>query len=102
MADMGLGCVRTRRGGVRRAGALPAGTAEPPCRTDALLVPCKAAGLGWVTVRAILKLRGGHNTIAGHDMDVAMEEFGKLSQPTAARVLRFWQVRQTTTIQAAE
>lgn len=71
-------------------------------RTDALLIPCKAAGLDWVTVRAILKLRGRHDTIASHDMDVAMEEFGKLSQPTAARVLRFWQVRQTTTIQAAE
>lgn len=71
-------------------------------RTDALLVPCKAAGFGWVTVRAILDLRGRHNEIADHDMDVAMKEFSKLSAPTAARVLRFWQVRQTTATEAAE
>ena len=71
-------------------------------RTDALLVPCKAAGLGWVTVRAILELAQQAQAIAEHDMDIAMKEFEKLSQPTAARVLRFWQVRQTTTAQAAE
>jgi uncharacterized protein (DUF2336 family) len=71
-------------------------------RTDALLVPCKAAGLGWVTVRAILELRGRQNAIAPHDMDAAMKEFAKLSPSTAARVLRFWQVRQTATAQAAE
>jgi uncharacterized protein (DUF2336 family) len=70
-------------------------------RTDALLVPCKAAGLGWATVRAILDLRSRHNAIADHDMEIAMTEFAKLSTPTAARVLRFWQVRQTT-IQAVE
>ena len=66
-------------------------------RADALLVPCKAAGLGWVTVRAILDLLSRHNAIAEPDMDVAKNEFAKLSPPTAARVLRFWQVRQTTT-----
>ena len=71
-------------------------------RTDALLVPCKAAGLGWPTVRVLLDLRSRHNAIAGHDMDFAMKEYGKLSQSTAARVLRFWQVRQTTAPQAAE
>lgn len=66
-------------------------------RTDALLVPCKAAGFSWATVRAILDLRGRHNSIADHDIEVAMAEFAKLSSPTAARVLRFWQVRQTAT-----
>ena len=70
-------------------------------RTDALLVPCKAADLGWPTVRVLLDLRSRHNAIAGHDMDFAMRR-GKLSQSTAARVLRFWQVRQTTAPQAAE
>ncbi|TMI98686.1 MAG: DUF2336 domain-containing protein [Alphaproteobacteria bacterium] len=70
-------------------------------RTDALLVPCKAAGFGWGTVRALLDLRSRHNAVAAQDMDVAMKEFAKLSQPTAARVLRFWQVRQTATVQPA-
>jgi uncharacterized protein (DUF2336 family) len=71
-------------------------------RIDALLVPCKAAGLGWATVRAILELNamrlGGSET----DIDAAASEFGKLSKQTAARVLRFWQVRQTTQAQPPE
>jgi uncharacterized protein (DUF2336 family) len=70
-------------------------------RLDALLVPCKAAGLGWPTVRALLELRGAGQTVAEHDLDIASKEFSKLSTQTAARVLRFWQVRQTTT-QTAE
>ena len=45
-----------------------------------------------MTVRALLDLRSRHNAIADHDIDTAMKEFAKLSQPTAARVLRFWQV----------
>ncbi len=71
-------------------------------RTDALLVPCKAAGFSWATVRALLELRARHNAVADHGMDAAMKEFAKLSQPTAARVLRFWQVRQTTAAQATD
>jgi hypothetical protein len=34
--------------------------------------------------------------VAEHDIELAANEFAKLSQQTAARVLRFWQVRQTT------
>jgi len=66
-------------------------------RADSLLIPCKAAGLGWLTVRAILDLRGRHNALAQHDFETAEAEFAKLSKPTAARVLRFWQVRQMAT-----
>jgi uncharacterized protein (DUF2336 family) len=71
-------------------------------RTDALLVPSKAAGLGWPTVRLLLELCGKRQALAQHDIELAAKEFNKLSAPTAARVLRFWQVRQTTTHQAAE
>jgi uncharacterized protein (DUF2336 family) len=71
-------------------------------RTDALLVPSKAAGLAWPTVRLLLELCGKRQTIAPHDIELAAKEFNKLSAPTAARVLRFWQVRQATTSQAAE
>lgn len=71
-------------------------------RSDALLVPCKAAGLGWLTVRAILDLRAERQGGSEHDIEAAGAEFGKLSKPTAARVLRFWLVRQTTQLQAAE
>lgn len=70
-------------------------------RGDALLVPCKAAGFGWTTVRAILELRGTRRAISEHEIEQAAAEFSKLSTPTAGRVLRFWQVRQTTLAQAA-
>jgi uncharacterized protein (DUF2336 family) len=71
-------------------------------RTDALLVPSKAAGLGWPTVKLLLELCGKRQSLAQHDIELAAKEFNKLSAPTAARVLRFWQVRQTTTAQPAE
>lgn len=71
-------------------------------RSDALLVPCKAAGLGWPTVRAILEMRGTRSAISEHDIESAAVEFAKLSKSTAGRVLRFWRVRQTTQAQAAE
>lgn len=64
-------------------------------RSDALLVPCKAAGLGWATVRAIMELRSTRRSTSEHEFESAAAEFIKLSTPTAARVLRFWQVRQT-------
>jgi uncharacterized protein (DUF2336 family) len=63
-------------------------------RVDGLLVPCKAAGFGWTTVRSVLEVCGGH-PLSEHDATDAAAEFEKLSAPTAARVLRFWQVRQT-------
>jgi uncharacterized protein (DUF2336 family) len=70
-------------------------------RSDALLVPCKAAGLRWATVRAILQLRSTRHPTAEHEIEAASAEFEKLSAPTAARVLRFWQVRQIAQAQAA-
>lgn len=70
-------------------------------RTDALLVPSKAAGLGWPTVKLLLELCGKRQALAKHDIELAATEFNKLSAPTAARVLRFWQVRQTTVASAA-
>jgi len=64
-------------------------------RNDALLIPCKAAGLGWTTVRLLLELRGKRHAMSEHDASEVAAEFKKLSAQTAARVLRFWQVRQT-------
>lgn len=70
-------------------------------RSDALLVPCRAAGLGWLTVRALLELRSARRPVAEHDIEAAAAEFKKLSVQTAGRVLRFWQVRQTVAAQTA-
>jgi uncharacterized protein (DUF2336 family) len=69
-------------------------------RSDALLVPCKAIGFNWSTVRVILEMRNAQGC-AAQDIETAANEYGKLSAATAARVLRFWQVRQTTQTQTA-
>ena len=69
-------------------------------RADAVLVPCKSLNFGWPTVRAILEARKSQGC-AEHDIVAAEAEYAKLSASTAARVLRFWQVRQATQTQAA-
>jgi uncharacterized protein (DUF2336 family) len=63
---------------------------------EALLVPCKAAALEWPTVRAIMSCRSIGRTMSDQDLDSARTDYYKLSQSNAQRVLRFWQVRQTT------
>lgn len=64
-------------------------------RSDAILIPCKAAGFEWVTTRAILKNRPLMKQISASDLDVAWSEYVKLSKATAQRVVRFWQVRDS-------
>ena len=58
------------------------------------LIPCKVAGLEWPTVRAILNCRSVGQTMSEQTIDLARNDFFKVSQSSAARVLRFWQVRQ--------
>ncbi len=62
---------------------------------EALLIPCKTAKLEWPTVRMILTCRSIGHTKSDHDLDSAQSDYAKLSPNTAARVLRFWQVRHT-------
>jgi uncharacterized protein (DUF2336 family) len=64
---------------------------------EAILVPCKAAALDWPTVRVILTCRSVGRTMSDQDIDTARTDYFKLSENNAKRVLRFWQVRQTTT-----
>jgi uncharacterized protein (DUF2336 family) len=64
-------------------------------RSSGLLVPCKAAGLKWPTVKVILSNRFAHHTMSEADLALAKEEFLRLSLASAQRVLRFWQVRTT-------
>ncbi len=63
---------------------------------EGFLVPCKAAGLDWTTVSIILSCRSVGGTLSGDDFDAARTDYMRLSQPAAARVLRFWLVRQST------
>jgi uncharacterized protein (DUF2336 family) len=60
---------------------------------EAILVPCKAAGLEWPTV---LMLLSRCRAVSDQDLDQALSDYCKLTQSTAQRVLRFWQVRRTT------
>jgi uncharacterized protein DUF2336 len=62
---------------------------------EAILVPCKAAGLQWPTVRMIMTCRSVGGATSEHDLESARTDYFKLSQINAQRVLRFWQVRQT-------
>jgi uncharacterized protein (DUF2336 family) len=67
-------------------------------RIDALLIPCKAAGLGWPTTRAIIRLNPAHSITSEDDFEVAKQDFQKLSIAAAQRIMRFWQVRSTVTM----
>ena len=64
-------------------------------RNDAVLLPCKAAGLEWPTVEIILRGRHGHEAPSSKIMDIARNDFKKLSIATAQKTLRFMQVRTT-------
>jgi uncharacterized protein (DUF2336 family) len=61
-------------------------------RSDLILIPCKAAGLTWLTVEAILSHRPLQSPISEDTLKLAWKDYGKLSAETAQRTLRFWQV----------
>jgi uncharacterized protein (DUF2336 family) len=63
---------------------------------EAWIVPCRVAGLDWQTVRAIMSCRSLGRSISDQAFDAARADYHKLSPASAARVLRFWQVRQST------
>jgi uncharacterized protein (DUF2336 family) len=62
---------------------------------DPALILCKAVGFGWQTARAIIALQGGGKAPSRQILDDAFANFGRLSESTAQRVVRFWQVRQS-------
>ena len=66
-------------------------------RSSGLLIPCKAAGLKWPTVSVILSSRFAHHTMSEADLAQAKEDYLRLSQASAQRTLRFWEVRTKTT-----
>ena len=67
-------------------------------RIDAMLIPCKAAGLAWPTTRAIIRLNPAHSITSEDDFEIAKQDFQKLSIAAAQRIMRFWQVRSTVTM----
>jgi hypothetical protein len=65
-------------------------------RDDGVLVPCKAAGLNWETVHAVLDSRFATGRMAPHELAKAKAQFAKLKTENARRLLRFWQVRSSS------
>ncbi len=68
-------------------------------RREVFLIPCKAAGLEWPTLHAILRCQTLGHVLADLDFDRARADYLRLSKVNAQRVLRFWQVRHTTSKQ---
>lgn len=64
-------------------------------RNDAVLVPCKAAGLGWPAVEAILQNRQPERPPSPQILELAHRDYQRLSPETAQKTLRFLQVRAT-------
>jgi uncharacterized protein (DUF2336 family) len=62
-------------------------------RSEALIVPCRAAGLSWTTVRAFLLTRS-QGLISPDELEALKADYAKLSHSTAQRVLRFWCVQK--------
>jgi uncharacterized protein (DUF2336 family) len=62
-------------------------------RPDPVIILCKSAGWGWPTVKAIIGVRPGGETMSSQCLDAAYASFDRLSPTTAQRVLRFWQAR---------
>jgi uncharacterized protein (DUF2336 family) len=65
-------------------------------RDDGVLVPCKVAALGWETVVAVLESRYSTGSLGPHELATAKNQFAKITPENARRLLRFWQVRSTS------
>ena len=62
---------------------------------DALLIPCKAVGFSWSTVKAVAQLNPCHRALTDEKYEQMHKDYQKLTTTTAQRILRFWQVRST-------
>lgn len=69
-------------------------------RYEGVLVACKAGGLHWPTLTAILMNRFNQYRPSQSELDTARSDFIKLSTVTAQRMLRFWLVRGSTKLRA--
>jgi uncharacterized protein (DUF2336 family) len=64
-------------------------------RQEAYLIPFKVAALDWSTVRAVLSCRSFGRAVSGQALDAVRADYMALSQTSAGRILRFYQVRQS-------
>jgi uncharacterized protein (DUF2336 family) len=64
-------------------------------RNEALLVPCKAAGISWPTLRALLQDDVAGKVVPEDELQKLKRDYLKLSPVTAKRVLGFWRTQQS-------
>jgi len=62
-------------------------------RLDPVLILCKAAGMSWPTVKAVITVQPDGKPPSSQGVDSAFANYGRLSTSTAQRVVRFWQIR---------
>jgi len=62
-------------------------------RNDAVLIPCKAANLRWDTVEQILRNRQPLKPVSEQIIELARNDYRRLSAETAQKTLRFLQVK---------
>jgi uncharacterized protein (DUF2336 family) len=65
-------------------------------RDDGLLIPCKVAELSWETVIAVLESRFSTGSMGPHELAKARGQFARITTENARRLLRFWQVRSSS------
>jgi uncharacterized protein (DUF2336 family) len=65
-------------------------------RPDPILILARSVGLAWPTLRSILKIRPGSAGTSEVALEEIRETYAKLTANTALRVLRFWQVRDSS------
>jgi uncharacterized protein (DUF2336 family) len=65
-------------------------------RDDGVLIPCKAADLRWETVLAVLESRFSTGSMGPHELAKAQGQFAKITIENARGLLRFWQVRSSS------
>jgi len=65
-------------------------------RDDGLLVPCKAAGLSWETTSAVLECRYSTGSMGPAELAEAKNHFARMTTEDARRLLRFWQIRASS------
>ncbi len=62
---------------------------------ETLLILCKVAGFKWPTVREIIQTRLGRVRLSPEQLVDACNDFARLSNATAEKVVQFWRDRQT-------
>ncbi len=61
-------------------------------RSDLILIPCKSAGLTWITTETILSYRPLPQPLDELTRAQAEKDYKKLTRDTASRTVRFWQL----------